>query len=612
MFFEAYRKFSHRVKLLIWLFSTHGTSAGLQLLGWPSRSYDRWFVHQSRLSPKALNLIQSHIEQLSWQPVISVFVQMGDGGSDEGIQTIESVLAQLYPYWQLCLLVKESSEALELQARLHRDYQHDPRIQVVDGRDMAADPLLAWSMVKGDYVTLITGGDELTCDALYALVRAINQHPEVGCLYTDEDQITPGGQHMAPCFKPDWSPDYAQACAYTGQLAVFRAERLRCELPHCLEGFGDGDAHTQSWNWVLCMAEQGHQIFHIPKVLYHRRVFSWSTMPETSPLKADWPGLRSRQHRSVLEHMLARSAYPGRVEMPHESGFLQVRRDLIDTPLISIVIPSAGQKTQIAGQAVCLLKQCVDSIQAQSTYRKFEIIVVDGGDISAGVWAAIAAPNLRSIHCQQPFNYSMRMNLGIAAARGEIVLMLNDDIEVLTPDWLERMLELAQQKDIGAVGAKLFFPDGRLQHVGILLLAGRPVHAFHQAPGDHPGYFASNIVNRNYLAVTAACLMMRKAVFDQVGGFDEGLPLNFNDVDLCLRVYQTGYRNVVTPHARLNHYESASRDAKWEIWELEALHARHKGRPYLQQDPFYNPNLALFGGSFELGTPPKGQLGFDP
>lgn len=607
MFLEAIRKLNHRAKLLVWLISREGILGFAQLLGWQSRSYDRDFVHQNRLSPKSLISIHRRIERLPLQPVISILVHVDGGNSGWGIQTIESVLAQIYPHWQLCLLILDSSKASNWWAQLPLDYQQDPRIQMTDGSSKSTALSLILPMATGNYITLIAEGDELACDALYEVVRALNQHPTVGCVYTDEDQITPEGQRINPFFKPDWSPEYAQACAYVGQLAVFRTEILH-ELS-CFEscgGHGDSEADAQSWDWVMRVAEQGYPIWHIPKVLYHRRVLPPQQHPSGITLSgANQPRGSWLQHRLILEQMIVRSTYPGRVEMPNEGGFLEVRRELINRPLISIVIPSAGQKACIAEQSVCLLEQCVNSIQTQSTYRNFEIIVVDGADISAAVLSAIAAPNLRIIHGSQPFNYSRRMNLGIAEARGEIVLMLNDDIEVITPHWLERMLELAQQKDIGAVGAKLFFPDGRLQHVGILLLAGRPVHAFHKAPGNHPGYFGSNIVNRNYLAVTAACLMMRKSVFDQVGGFDEELPLNFNDVDLCLRVYQAGYRNVVTPHAQLNHYESASREAKWEIWELEALHARHPGMPYLDRDPYYNPNLALFGGSFELGTPFK-------
>ncbi|MEM8805749.1 MAG: glycosyltransferase family 2 protein [Cyanobacteria bacterium P01_G01_bin.38] len=443
------------------------------------------------------------------------------------------------------------------------------------------------------YFVLVDPNGILAAGALDEISRFTQKKPQADFIYADEDCITPQGERICPFFKPDWAPEYFQALGYVGGLSIYRAS-----LVEQMGGLYDWQDAAQPWHFTLRFLEQAQTVAHIPKVLYHRQIGNVSeaelnvTYPEAAKL--------------ALEKMIQRSPYPGWVDKGPLPGFFQVRRQLVAQPLVSIVIPSAAKRLETANGSICLLEQCLQSIRALTIYPNYEIVIVDGNEISPAILKSFAASNVRVVHSDRTFNFSNRMNFAIAHTQGDILLMLNDDIEVLTPHWIELMLELAQQDDIGAVGAKLFFPDGRLQHVGIVMLAGRPVHAFHKAPGDHPGYFGSNGVTRNYLGVTAACLMMRKAVFDEIGGFDEGLPLNFNDVDLCLRAHQAGYRNVVVPQAQLTHYESVSRGATWQNWELKALHNRHQGMPYLKQDPFYNPNLNPLGCNFDLGVPFNG------
>ena len=247
------------------------------------------------------------------------------------------------------------------------------------------------------------------------------------------------------------------------------------------------------------------------------------------------------------------------------------------------------------------LERCIKSIQFLSQYRNFEIVIVDGYDINDVILNNISAPNIRLVRCVEPFNFSERINRGVDIARGEFLLLLNDDTEVITREWMESMLEIAQQPEVGAVGAKLLFPNGELQHTGVMILSGNPCHAFYNSGSEHPGYFCSNIVNRNYLAVTGACLMVRKATFQEVGGMDELFPLNYNDVDLCLKFHQAGYRNVFTPYAQLIHHESATRKGGIKPEELNRLH--EKWGEYLKSlggDPYYNPNLSTDSPKFEL------------
>jgi GT2 family glycosyltransferase len=353
------------------------------------------------------------------------------------------------------------------------------------------------------------------------------------------------------------------------------------------------------------VVEQTQQIYHIPKVLYHWRIIPASVTAGGEQAKP-WAYIAARQ---ALEAMVARSAYPGWVEAaPDRPGFWRVRRHILGEPLISIIIPSAGKALHTSEGSLVALENCIRSIQERSTYRKFELVLVDGYDIPDSTLAAVMqsadgslVENIRLVRCEEPFNFAHRINQGAANARGEFLLLLNDDTEVTTPAWLESMVEFAQQEAIGAVGAKLFYPDGKIQHGGVMVLGGNPGHAFHGFDGDHPGYFCSNLVNRNYLAVTAACLMIRKDVFDRVGGMDEIFPLNYNDVDFCLKVHEAGYRNIVTPYAQLIHYESLSRKPGLQPNEWETLN--QKWRHYftkLNGDPYYNPNLSHREVTFEL------------
>ena len=300
-------------------------------------------------------------------------------------------------------------------------------------------------------------------------------------------------------------------------VPVYNVEQKWLEIG----GFRSEYDGSQDYDLVLRVIEKTQNIHHIPKILYHWRIIpaSVTSGEEAKP----WAYIAARK---ALEAMIERSPYPGTVEETTRAGFWRIRRDIVGEPLVSIVIPSAGTVKDTPKGSICLLENCIRSIQDLSSYRKFEIVVVDGYDIPESTLQKIAANNVELVRCPEPFNFSMRINRGATKAKGEFLLLLNDDTEVITSDWLESMLEFTQQKEIGAVGAKLFYPDGKIQHAGVTVLGGNPGHTFHGFDGDHPGYFCSNIVNRNYIGVTAACLMMRQEVFHQLEVLDESFPLN--------------------------------------------------------------------------------------
>jgi glycosyltransferase involved in cell wall biosynthesis len=319
-----------------------------------------------------------------------------------------------------------------------------------------------------------------------------------------------------------------------------------------------------------------HRVVHIPRVLYTHQDFP--PRPYTLPQ----PYLRALRH-----HGERLGLDPLRTNATKGPRFLAPTTDLV-----SIVIPTAGRATLIHGRATYFVQHCVESIRRLTTYRRYEIIVVDNGDLSQELAAELDALGVHRVTYWEPFNLAAKINLGARQARGEYLLLLNDDTEVISPDWLESLLEYAARPKIGAVGAKLYFPDGRLQHVGVILLDGNPSHPWYAAPGSHEGYFRSTVFPRNYLAVTGACLMTRRDVFERVGGFDPQFPLNYNDVDYCLRLGNLGLRCVWTPHPELYHHEAVSKEggASVQPWELERFKARWGNR--YPVDPFYSPNLS--------------------
>ncbi|PMB44494.1 glycosyltransferase [Fischerella thermalis CCMEE 5205] len=555
-------------------------------------SYQQW-LEKNTLSQQHILIARQQIAQWQIQPKFSIIMPVYNVEAKWLTQAIESVRNQIYSNWELCIADDASTESHIYEILTHYS-QLDSRIKVVfrtENGHISAASNSALELATGDYIALLDHDDELAINALFENAQLINRYPEADFIYSDEDKIDSKGKRFSPCFKPDWSPEYFYSCMYTCHLGVYRTSIVRE-----IGGFRSEYNGSQDYDLVLRFIEKTKNIFHIPKILYHWRSISASAASGSQA--KPWAYTAGRK---ALESMLERSIYPGRVEETPNPGIYRVRRDIIGNPLVSIIIPSAGATVNTASGSLCLLENCIRSVQQMSTYRNFEIIVVDGYDIPDATLEKLFSLGVELVRCAEPFNFSMRINRGAAKAKGQFLLLLNDDTEVITSDWLESMLELAQQTEIGAVGAKLLFPDGRLQHVGVMILEGNPCHAFYGFDNEQSGYFCSNIVNRNYLAVTAACLMMRQEVFQLLGGLDEAFPLNYNDVDLCLKAHQAGYRNVVTPYAQLIHYESASRQKGLKPGEWNQLN--HKWKNYFDKlgtDPYYNPNLSLKAPNFEL------------
>ncbi|MBP0022352.1 MAG: glycosyltransferase family 2 protein [Cyanobacteria bacterium SBLK] len=555
-------------------------------------SYQQW-RKRHRLTRSDIQAAREEMATWSHLPLFSILLPVYNVEAIWLEKAMQSVRAQIYPHWELCI-ADDASPASHIRPLLENYRESDRRIKVVfreKNGNISAASNSALELATGEYIGLLDHDDELAIEALFSIAKLLQSHPDADFIYTDEDHINPRGKHFDPAFKPDWSPEYFHTQMYTCHFGIYRTQFVRK-----IGGFRSEFDGAQDYDLVLRLTEKTQNIYHIPKILYH-----WRAIASSSASGVQGKPQAFQRGKKALESMLERSQYEGIVEETNMAGVFRVRRQLKAEYKVSIVIPSAGKQVREEEKTMCLLEKCIGSILEKSTYRNFEIIVVDGFDIPNDILSRLHG-KIELVRDRAPFNFSTRINLGAKYAKGEMLLILNDDTEVITPDWLESMLEFAQQDNIGAVGAKLLFPDGKIQHSGVVIVESvHPMHVFYGYEGAHRGYSFSNVVNRNYIAVTGACLLMRKELFERLGGLEEEFALNYNDVDLCLKAHRAGYRNLVTPYARLSHYGSASRsDRKVRPEERQKL--AQKWGEYLQKiggDPHYNPNFAPNNPNFE-------------
>ncbi|WP_204105073.1 MULTISPECIES: glycosyltransferase [Spirulina sp. CCY15215] len=560
-------------------------------------NYQQW-RKQHRLAETDIQSARAEIATWSHCPLFSILLPVYNVEQVWLEKAIQSVRGQIYPYWQLCI-ADDASSAAHIRPLLQKYQESDRRIKVIfrdQNGNISAASNSALELATGEYIGLLDHDDELAIDALFAVAKLLQTYPHADFIYTDEDHIDTKGKHFDPAFKPDWSPEYFHTQMYTCHFGVYRTQLVRE-----IGGFRSEFDGAQDYDLVLRLTEKTKNIYHIPKILYH-----WRAIASSSASGVQGKPDAFQTGKKALESMLERSHYPGFVAETEMAGVFRLRRQLQAESKISIIIPSAGKQIKEAGKSICLLENCLQSIQEKSTYRNFEIVVVDGWDIPEEILKRLEGKlegKLELVRDRAPFNFSTRINLGVEKARGDIILILNDDTQVITPDWLESMFEFAQQAEIGAVGAKLLFPDGKIQHSGVVIVEDiHPMHVFYGYEGAHQGYSFSNLVNRNYIAVTGACLMMRKALFAELQGLDTEFALNYNDVDLCLKAHQAGYRNLITPYAQLSHYGSASRSDR-QVRPEERQKLAEKWGEYWQKiggDPYYNPNFASNNPNFEI------------
>ncbi|HVU23533.1 MAG TPA: glycosyltransferase family 2 protein, partial [Opitutus sp.] len=574
------------------------------------RDYATWVRRFDTLSAQeevALRLRVDHLPPAR-QPLISVLMPTFNTDVRWLQRAIESVRAQLYPHWELCI-ADDASTAPQVRNILEDFARRDERIKLTfrdENGHISAASNSALALATGDFTALLDHDDELPPNALAEVALALAAEPDLEFLYSDEDKIDELGQRFAPYFKPDWNPDLLLGQNYTCHLSVFRTARLRA-----IGGFRAGYEGSQDWDLTLRATEglDPARIRHLPRVLYHWRAIAGSTAL-TIGEKSRYPFLAAK--KALADH-LARTGE--NAELVSVAGqHWRMRRALpAPPPKVSVIILTRNGES--------LLRLCLGSILAKTTYPDYEIIVVNNGSDEPGALAyfdELRAMGVRILDSDLPFNFSALNNLAVREARGSVLAFLNNDLEVISPDWLEEMVSHAIRPDIGCVGAMLYYPDDTVQHAGAVLGLTGPAgkdgvagHAFKGFPRGHEGQRNRLKLVQNYSAVTAACLVIRRELFDAVGGFNEReLAVAFNDIDFCLRVRALGHRNLWTPFAELYHRESASRGPedtaeKQQRFQAEIAYMRAQWAPLLDRDPAYNPNLSLQHEDFSLAFPPR-------
>lgn len=567
--------------------------------------YPSWLQHYGVVNEPEREDVERAIAELPGKPLISVVMPTYNTERRWLAAAIESVRRQSYPHWELCI-ADDASTREETRALL-REYaeRYPDRIKVhfrsENGHiSLASNDALA--MASGDYIALLDHDDLLAPDALFWVAHEVAAHPDANIVYSDEDKIDSDGVRCEPYFKPDWNYDLFLGQNTISHLGVYRTALLR-EIGGFRQGFEGSQDYDLALRAIDACGQSG--IRHIPRVLYH-----WRILPGSTALTIGEKPYASIAAKRALQEHLQRNGYAGEaVDAPEASGMYRVCFELPEqNPLVSLIIPTRDK--------VELLSLCVDSILEKTRYRPFEIIVVDNGSVERETLDYLDGlcrehDNVRVLRDDSPFNYSRLNNAAAAIAKGEIVGLLNNDLEVIGEDWLDEMVAQALRPGVGCVGARLWYPDERLQHGGVLLgLGGVANHAHLRHSRGHPGYFGRAALVQNFSAVTGACLLVRKSIYDQVGGLDERLQVAFNDIDFCLRVREAGYRNLWTPYAELYHHESASRGsedtpAKKARFQKEIDHMLARWQGQLDNDPAYNPNLALYGRDFDLAFPPR-------
>jgi len=566
----------------------------------PDGTYDLWVERYDTLDDAGRARIADGVARLAHRPRISVIMPVYDTPPDLLRAAIESVRAQLYTDWELCI-ADDHSSAAHVGEILAEYGAVDARIKVarrdVNGHISAASNT-ALSMATGEWVACLDHDDTLAEHALALAAMALGDRPDAGIVYSDEDKLDGEGRRHSPFFKPDFDPLLLMGENYLSHCM------FRRDLVAAVGGYREGYEGSQDWDLALRVTErlEPAQVVHIPHVLYHWRAHAAST----ASLVSAKPYAVDAGRRAVTDH-LARTGRAGQVRRVGKSGHNRVTWALPDPlPLVSIIVPTRDGT---------LLQRCLDSVLSFTTYPNFEVVVVDNSSRTLSTLGYLQAidDRLTVIRDERPFNYSAINNSAVRQATGEIVCLLNDDTEVISGDWLTEMVGHVLQPGVGAVGAKLYYDNGRIQHAGVILgILGVAGHSHRMFDRLESGYFGRLQVAQNVSAVTAACVVVRRSAWEHVGGLDEAnLAVAFNDVDFCLRLREAGWGVVWTPNAELFHHESISRgpdDQGHRVSEFarEGDYMQKRWGPsVLRFDPFYNPNLSLDAEDFSLAWPPR-------
>ena len=566
--------------------------------------YHGWLRLYDPTDKAAMAALGQKIEDLGITTTFSVVMPVYNPPLDYLRQAIESVQAQVYPHWEICI-ADDASPNAAVRELLTELAAQDPRIKLVfreKNGHISAATNSALEIATGDYIALMDNDDLLPPHALAYMALAAHQHPQAGLIYSDEDKVTEDNVRQAPYFKCQFNYELFLSQNMISHFGVYRRSVLEE-----IGGFRVGYEGAQDWDLALRVIEKvgPENIVHVPRVLYHWRIFPGSTAlaleEKDYALKAQIESITSHLQRIGKPDT---QVYPA----PGIPGLLRIKHRLPDPlPLVSIVIPTRDR--------VELLSMCVNSILEKTAYPNYQIVVVDNGSTDEKALAYLDSiakdERVKVIRADIPFNYSALNNLGVAQTDGEYLVLMNNDIEITQTDWLEEMLAFACQPDIGCVGAQLWYPNNTLQHGGVVLgIGGVASHAHKGIPRGNFGYFGRASAHQMFSAVTAACLMIRKSTYQAVDGFDETLKVAYNDVDFCLKVRAQGLRNLYNPFASFIHHESASRGSDQEGSNQQRLAAeaaimKQRWGALIADDPAYSPNLSLLGDDFSMAWPSR-------
>ncbi|MFK3798203.1 glycosyltransferase [Pseudomonas sp. NPDC088444] len=563
--------------------------------------YSTWVRYYDTVDDNGRWKISEEVRKWKSKPLISIIMPVYNPPLNLLREAVDSIKSQLYKEWELCIADDASSDP-EVISYLKSLAKQDRRFKVTFRKEnghISNASNSALDLATGSFVALMDNDDLLPESALYWVVRAIHENPDVGLIYSDEDKIDTAGKRSAPYFKSDWNEFLFRSQNMVCHLGVYKLDLVKQ-----VGGFRVGFEGAQDYDLALRCAEklERKQIVHIPRVLYHWRIHSGSTA-----MGGDEKPYAALAGVKALDEHLQRKGNIGTTELlPMGMYRVHYARPAVE-PLVSLIIPTRN--------AYALVKQCIDSIEQLSTYKNYEIILIDNGSDDPTALEYFAQldqqDNIRVMRDDGPFNYSALNNKAVQLARGELIGLINNDIEVITPEWLDEMVAIALQPKVGAVGARLWYPDDRLQHGGVVVgIGGVAGHSHKYLPKGDFGYFCRAGLIQEFSAVTAACLIIKKSIFEQISGLDEeNLKIAFNDVDFCLRVQEAGYINVWTPFAELYHHESATRGLedtpeKKERFSKEVLYVQARW-PKIQEDYTYNPNLTLDHEDFGLAWPPR-------
>jgi GT2 family glycosyltransferase len=500
------------------------------------------------------------------------------------IKCIESVRNQTDPNWEL-VLCDDCSTSQETLNCLESYRGTDSRIRVIRksiNQGIALTTNRAIEFTTGDFIGFLDNDDELASNAIAEVHHYISYHPETDLLYTDEDKLDENGKHCDTYYKPNWSPEHLQSCMYILHFTVIR-KSLLCELGLLRPEF-DG---AQDYDLVLRASKKARHVGHIAKILYHWRKIPGSAA-EIVDAKPTALNNAARSLKDVTGHVVVQGMLP---------GLLRVRPSLDPYPFVTILIPTNDGSLNILGRGEFnLLVNLLQSIKEKTTYPNYKVLIVDNHNLSEQTRASLASLDIDiriESYTQPPgsFSFAHKFNFCWPLVETEHLILLNDDIEVISPDWIEALLEPMQDSGVGVVGARLLHADRTIQHVGVVLgVHNGAAHIYHGFPADYIGYNGYTHVIRNYSAVTGACMLTRRSLLEKLYGFDERYRIDYNDIDYCLRVQELGFRIVYTPFAELYHFESST-VVRQNADNNETLLFNDRWATTLLHDPYYNENL---------------------